>query len=232
MNKDLIPLVDLLQDTKELEEKQKYRVDYKPNKKSIIITSIEDGISTLEKRFLGIPKQTFETEDFLYYPILDENNNPYLISTEITKKQLFLYGNKLDDLITVIERVCSLYNSKELNAQGILITEELLNLLPTYMQKTKSVTDRYYINKTIIDDETYVNKLPIISTYSSPSREENTHDSLLFTCNNGIIQSHRIAGDKNANCIINASIRPVITLPKDIKVDTEKISGKRLTLHR
>ena len=235
MNKDLIPLVDLLHDTKGLEEEQKYIVFYKPNKRSINITSNEDGINAAEKRFFGIPNQTFETEEFMYYPILDENNIPYLISTGITKKQLFLFGNNLNSLIEVIKKVCALYNSKELNAKGILITEELIKILPSHMQKTETLADIYYIDKTMIQDITYSSSLLPLSSYNIynfPGCEVQIHDNLLFTCNNGRIQSHRITGDKNANCIINASIRPVIALPKDIKVDTEKISGKRLTLHR
>lgn len=221
MDKDLISLVDFINGKKELGEEPKYEIDYIPDKRTARFSANEVGISAEEQEFFRIPKQVFQTEDFVYYPIVDEHNDPYLVSKSVTQQQLYMCGSNLEYRIKLIKRVCSLYNSKELKSKGILITEELIKMLPSYLIKTDHLYDHYYINKTreTVDE---------IGNY----RKTRIYDSYLYTCNNGEIESEKIYETGSARFVVHASIRPVIKLPKDIMIDTSEIGIKKLTLYK
>ena len=221
MEKDLISLVDFINSKKKLGEEPKYEIDYIPDKRTARFSSNEVGISDEEKEFFRIPKQVFQTEDFVYYPIVDEHNDPYLVSKSVTQQQLYMCVRDLEYCIELIKRVCSLYNSKELKSKGILITEELIKMLPSYLIKTDHLYDHYYTNKT---RET-VNE---IGNY----RKTRIYDGYLYTCNNGEFESESIYGTGSASFVVHASIRPVIKLPKDIMIDTSEIGIKKLTLYK
>ena len=116
MDKDLISLVDFINGKKKLGEEPKYEIDYIPDKRTARFSANEVGISAEEQEFFRIPKQVFQTEDFVYYPIVDEHNNPYLVSKSVTQQQLYICVHDLEYNIKLIKRVCSLYNSKELKS--------------------------------------------------------------------------------------------------------------------
>lgn len=221
MEKDLISLVDFINSKKKLGEEPKYEIDYIPDKRTARFSADEVGISDEEREFFRIPKQVFQTEDFVYYPIVDEHNDPYLVSKSVTQQQLYMCVHDLEYCIELIERVCSLYNSKELKSKGILITEELIKMLPSYLIKTDHLYDHYYTNKT---RET-VNE---IGNY----RKTRIYEGYLYTCNNGEFESESIYGTGSARFVVHASIRPVIKLPKDIMIDTSEIGIKKLTLYK
>ena len=227
MDKDLISLVDFINGKKELGEEPKYEIDYIPDKRTARFSANEVGISAEEQEFFRIPKQVFQTEDFVYYPIVDEHNDPYLVSKSVTQQQLYMCGSNLEYRIKLIKRVCSLYNSRELKSKGILIIEELIKMLPSYLIKTDHLYDHYYINKTYVDvGEVF--KYNEIGRY----RKTLTYDGYLYTCNNGKIESERMYGTGSAMIVVHASIRPVIKLPKDIMIDTSEIGIKKLTLYK
>lgn len=227
MEKELISLVDFINSKKILGEEPKYEIDYIPDKRTVRISANEDGLSAEEKERFRIPKQVFQTEDFVYYPIVDEHNDPYLVSKSVTEQQLYLCIPDLEYSIKLMKRVCSLYNSKELKSKGILITEELIKMLPSYLIKTDHLYDHYYINKTY-EDVGEVYKYYWRDKY----RKTLTYDGYLYTCNNGKIESERMYGTGSARFVVHASIRPVIKLPKDIMIDTSEIGIKKLTLYK
>lgn len=221
MEKELISLVDFINSKKELGEEPKYEINYIPDKRTASFFADEVGISDEEREFFRIPKQVFQTEDFVYYPIVDEHNDPYLVSKSVTQQQLYICFCDLEYCIELIKRVCSLYNLKELESKGILITEELIKMLPSYLIKTDHLYDHYFINKT----SATVNE---IGNY----RKTRIYDGYLYTCNNGEFESESIYGTGSARFVVHASIRPVIKLPKDIMIDTSEIGIKKLTLYK
>ena len=226
MSNKLILLSDLLTSKEEHNNITKCEVNYTPDKKTISIPIIEEGIDEETKEFLKIHNQNFRTENFKYYPFLNENNNPCLISKGVTKQQLYLLGKVgFDNGLRLMKKICSLYNSKELNAKGILITEEIIRVLPDHILKTKSPYDTYFINKKIKENG--------ICGYDS-LHQIKVKQSLyyIFTCRNGEVEQQLLAGDFCANLILSASIRPVINLPTDIMVDESEIVGKKLKLYK
>ena len=219
MNNNLMPLKELLTD-KKYNDITKCEVEYLPSEKENIISLADTGISKKSQKFFEVPEQVFKTENFIYNPVLDENNNPCLISKGVTKK-LYLMGiTGYKNSLVLMKKICELYNSQELNAKGKLVTEKLLEILPEHLLQTTSLKDVYYINKKYTDEYTTLVK----------GNNEKSSCCFLYVCNNGKIEPIVLGGVNCATWLFGASIRPVIELPSDIIVDTKEIDNKKLTL--